>query len=66
MNRNGWKPYASNIAWVYCSEELDAILEEILFAHLKEINQLGTIATFSSASQYFAEDKLPKHKPITK
>jgi hypothetical protein len=66
MNRSEWKPYASNITWVYCSEELDAILEEILFTHLKEINQLRTIAAFSSTSQYFAEDKLPKHKPITK
>ena len=50
---------------MYWSKELDAILEEILFTHLKEINQLRTITAFN-AGQRCAEDPIPKARTYYK
>lgn len=60
------KTYAPNVAWVYRPKELDSVLEEMLFTHLEEINELRPVAAFDSARQHLIENQLPKYAPITK
>lgn len=45
------RTYTPDIAWVYRSKQLDPILQKILFAHLKKINQFGAITAFDKWGQ---------------